>query len=150
MGIERMESIARARSYIRKGVSATRWISEMRGKGLGYSKTTMLADYRTVLNIEKKTELLKYVRKDRYPTQAIYATTTWDLKKEFMYVVRVKTQLRPDEPVITHDINIQTDVPLTPAEVEARVIEERAKEERYFGEILLEVMPWTAIRKVTE
>lgn len=150
MGILRMEGIARARKLIREGVSASRWIADMKELGISYRRTEMLADYRTVLQIEQKTELLKYVRKDRYPTQAIYATTTWDLKKEFMYVVKVKTQLRPDEPVLEHNINIQSDVPMTPEMVEARVVEERAKEERYFGEILLEAMAWTAIRRVRE
>jgi len=77
------------------------------------------------------------------------AAVEWDLKKEYMYVVRLKTQLSPDEPIITHNVNIVSDVPLTPAMIEARIIEERPKEEKYFGEIVLEIQPWTAVRRVS-
>lgn len=150
MGIVRAEVIARARKSIREGVSASRWIADMRALGLSYRHTDMRADYRNVLHIEEKKDLLQYVRRDRYPTEKSIATTTWAISKEYMYVVRVKTQISPDEPVVTHNVNIQSDVPMTPAMIEARVIEERLKEEKYFGEILLEAMPWTAVRRITE
>ena len=150
MGIVRAEVIARMRGAFAEGLSASRFIRDMREAGLSYRRTDMLADYRSVGQIEQKKDLLRYVRKDRYPTEAVIATTTWAISKEFMYVVRVKTQLSPDQPVIEHNVNIQSDVPLTPAMVEAMVIEERAKEEKYFGEILLEAQPWTAIRRVKE
>jgi len=150
MGIVRAEVIARLRGAFAEGLSASRFISDMRKTGLSYRRTDMLADWRNVGQIEQKKDLLRYVRKDRYPTEAVMATTTWALSKEFMYVVKVKTQISPDEPVLEHNVNIQSDVPLTPAMVEAMVIEERAKEEKYFGEILLEAQPWTAIRRVAE
>ena len=150
MGIVRAETIARMRKAFKQGLSASRFIADMREVGLSYRRTDMLADWRSVGNIELKAELLRFVRKDRYPTDRIIATSTWNLSKEFMYVVRVKTQLRPDEPVKEHNVNIQSDAPMTPAMIEARVIEERAKEEKYFGEILISAEPWTAIRRVTE
>lgn len=150
MDINRAESIARARKSIRKGVSASKWIANMRSKGLSYNKTEMLADYRNVLHLETKKDTLKYVRKDRYPTEKHIAAVTWAISKEYMYVVQVKTQSRPDEPVLTHDINIQSDVPLTPGMIEQRVIEGRLKEEKYAGELLLEIKPWTAVRRVLE
>ncbi|GAH09608.1 unnamed protein product, partial [marine sediment metagenome] len=60
----------------------------------------------------------------------------------------VKTQLKPGEPILAHNINIQTDVPLTPAMITERVIEARKKEEKYFGELLIEIVPFTAIRRM--
>ena len=151
MGINRAETIARMRVAFREGLSAGGFFRQEReAERPLYRRTTMLADWRSVGQIEQKKDLLRYVRKDRYPTEAVIATTTWAISKEFMYVVKVKTQLSPDEPVIEHNVNIQSDVPLTPAMVEAMVIEERAKEEKYFGEILLEAQPWTAIRRVKE
>lgn len=150
MSIVRAEVIARMRGAFRKGLSVSRFIADMREAGLGYRRTDMMADWRSVSGLEVKEGLMRYIRKDRYPTERVIATTPWMLSKEYMYVVRVKTQLKPDDPVITHNVNIQSDVPMTVAMVEARVIEERAKEEKYFGEILIEAMPWTAIRRVTE
>jgi len=150
MGIVRAEVVARMRGAFREGVSASRFIRDMREVGLSYRRTDMLADWRSVSGLERKAGALAYVRKDRYPTETVIAPVTWALSKEFMYVVRVKTQLRPDEPVLEHNVNIQSDVPLTPAMIEARVVEERAKEEKYFGEILLEALAWTAVRRVEE
>lgn len=150
MGIVRAETIARMRGAITKGLSASRFIRDMRAAGLSYRRTDMLADWRNVAGVKKVEGALKYVRKDRYPTEKVMASQTWALSKEYMYVVRVKTQLRPDEPVLEHNVNIQNDVSMTPAMVEAMVIEERAKEEKYFGEILLEATAWTAVRRVSE
>lgn len=148
MGIERAEVVARMRRAIKRGVSGHRFISDMKAKGLSYRRTDMLGDWRSAKNVAKVEGALRYVRKGSYPTQKIIATTTYRLSKEFMYVVKIKNRLKPDEPVLEHNINIQTDVPLTPAMIERRVIEERAKEEKYFGEILLETRPWTVIRRV--
>jgi len=149
MAIERAEVIARMRIAFREGVSASRFIRDMREAGYVRRRTEFLSDWRSINELERKADAFKYVRKDRYPTQAVMAAVEWDLKKEYMYVVRLKTQLSPDEPIITHNVNIVSDVPLTPAMIEARIIEERPKEEKYFGEIVLEIQPWTAVRRVS-
>lgn len=148
MGVVRAETIARMRGAFREGISATRFIRTMRDIGLSYRRSDMLADWRNVNQLEVKAGLLKYVRKDRYPTARIIATTTWAISKEYMYVVQVKTQLKPGEPILAHNINIQTDVPLTPTMISERVIEARKKEEKYFGELLIEITPFTAIRRM--
>ena len=150
MGILRAEQILRMRGAFRAGVSASTFLRTEREAGRGRRRTDMLADWRSVNELETKKELLRYVRKDRYPTEKTVAAVSWALSKEYMYVVRVKTQLRPDEPVLEHNVNIQSDVPMTPAMIEAMVAEERAKEEKYFGEILLEALAWTAVRRVKE
>lgn len=150
MGIIRAESIARARGYIREGVSANRWIREMRAKGLGYRRTTMLSDYRSVLHLETKKDYMKYVRRDRYPTGRVIADVTWDLSAEFMYVSKIKTVLRPGDPPIEYNINYMSDVPLTPEMIIEKSLEKRIAEEKYIGEIVIEITPWTAARRVPE
>lgn len=148
MGIVRAETIARMRGAFKEGLSASRFIADMKAIGLTYRRTDMLADYRNVRQLAAKKDLLKYVRKDYYPTAKVYATTTWKLGKEFMYVIKVKTQLRPDEPIVEHNVNIQTDSPMTPEMIEARLIEERAKEEKYLGETMLKITPFLAVRRI--
>ena len=148
MGIVRAETIARMRGAFKEGLSGSRFIADMRSAGLSYRRSDMLADWRTIGQLETKKDLLKYVRKDYYPTAKVYATSTWNLSKEYMYVIKVKTQLRPDEPIVEHIVNIQRDVPLTPAMIEEQLIIERAKEEKYLGETMLEIVPFMAVRRI--
>lgn len=151
MAIERAETIARMRKAFRGGISASRFFINERAAGRPlYRRATMLADWRSINQLETKANLLQFVRKDYYPTEKVIASVSWNMSKEYMYVVKVKTQLRPEEPVIDHMINIQSDVPLTPEEIELKVIEERSIEEQYSGETLYKVTPWTAVRRVTE
>lgn len=150
MGIIRAEVIARARGYVREGVSAGRWIRDMRELGLTYRRTDMLADYRNVLHIETKKDALKYVRKDRYPTEKVMASVTWALSKEFMYVVKVRSVLKLGEPVTERNINILSDVPMTPTMVEAEVEERWGEWEKYAAELIVGLQAWTAVRRVME
>lgn len=150
MGIIRAEIVARMRGAVAEGLSATRFIKDMKAKGLSYRRGDMLADWRSVANKKAKEGLLKFVRRDRYPTAKIIATTTWNLPKEFMYIIRIKTKASPEEPIEEYEISIQTDKPMTPAMIEQQVIEERIKEEKYAGEVLLEIMPLTVQRKVAK
>jgi len=150
MGIKRAESIARARKQIRTGVSANAWIMDMRSKGLGYTRTLMLRDYASTLQIEQKADTMKYIRKDRYPTEKYIASVSWELSKEFMYIVKVKSQITPDAPVTERKVNIQSDVPLTPRMVEAEVEEKWSQWEKYAPEIIKDIYVWGAVRKVIE
>ena len=118
MGIIRAETIARARKYIREGVSATRWIREMREKGLGYRHTDMYADYRNVLQLEKKKEVWRYVRKGYIPSERAAEIKAWAMSKEYMYKVRSERILRPGEKPEVTFVNIMQDVPRTIEEIE--------------------------------
>ncbi|GAI53811.1 unnamed protein product [marine sediment metagenome] len=150
MGIIRAETIARARKYIREGVSASRWVREMREAGLSYRRTDMLADYRSVLQLEKKEGAFRYIRKDRYPTEATIAAVGWAISKEYMYKVKVQSVLRLGEPLTERFVNIQSDVPMTPAMVEAEVEEQWEQWERYAPELITGLQVWSAVRKVME
>ena len=150
MAIVRAEVIARMRGAFRKGESASRFIQDMRAKGLGYRRSDMLADWRSVNQLETKKNLLQYVRKDRYPTVKTIAAVTWNMSKEYMYVVKVKSRISPEEPIVERMVNIQRDVPLTPAMIEAQVKMEWVGWEKYKEEEIVEILPFTAARKVME
>ena len=121
-GIERASVIPRIKSAIKAGKSASAFVRDMRAAGLGYRRTDMLADFRSAGNIEKKTGLLRYVRKDRLPSPALYADVSWKLSKEYLYKLRVQTRLRPGEPIEERFVNIVTDRALTPGEIEREMI----------------------------
>ena len=151
MGIERAATIARMSKAIRDGLSVSGFISqEKRAKRLTYRRSDMLADWRSKSNVAKKEGLLRFVRKDRYPTNVQIAKAWPNMSKEYMYQVRVENRLRPDEPITKHLVNIMSDIPLTPAMVEQMAIEERAREEKYLGEVLIGVQAWSVIRRVPE
>lgn len=150
MGILRAEVIARMRGAFREGLSATRFIRDMRSAGLGYRRTDMLADWRSVNALEAKKDALKYVRKDRYPTEKVMASVTWALSKEYMYVVKVQSVIKVGEPVTERNVNIMSDVPMTPAMIEAEVEERWQEWEKYAAEQITALQVWTAVRKVME
>ena len=150
MGIVRAETIARMRGAFREGLSASRFIAKAKTIGLSYRRSDMLADWRSVANLEEKEGLLRFVRKDRYPAEKSMATKTWAMSKEYMYKVKVKSAVAVGEPITEHFVNIMTDSPMTPAMLEVRAIEERAKEKKYEGELVFEVIPWTVVRRAAE
>lgn len=150
MGIVRAETIARMRGAFRKGMAASRFIADMKAKGLSYRRTDMLADWRTVNELEVKEGLVRYVRKDRYPTEKSIASVGWEISKEYMYKVQVKSVVRIGEPLTERFVNIMSDVPMTPAMVEAEVMERWQEWERYAEEIVTGLQTWSAVRKVME
>ena len=148
MGIVRAETIARMRGAFRKGVSASRFMADMRAAGLSYRRTDMLADWRSVNELAVKEGLARFIRKDRYPTDATMAAVTWQTSKEYMYKVKTQTRLYPGAPVIERFVNIMSDVPMTPAMVEQEAWEHsfsqsppKAGEERVF-------IMWTPIHRI--
>jgi len=150
MSIVRAEAIARMAGAIKEGLSASKFISQMRDIGLSYRRTDMLADWRSVGEIEKKEGVLRYVRKDYYPTETSIAAVAWELSQEYMYKVRVQSQLRVGEPVTERFVNIMSDVPMTPAMIEAEVTEQWGEWERYAPETITGLQTWSAVHKVME
>ncbi|KKN26672.1 hypothetical protein LCGC14_0872390 [marine sediment metagenome] len=122
-GIERAEVVQRMKSAIKKGQSATAFIADMRKAGLSYRRTAMLADWRTQGDFTKKEGLLRFVRKDRYPSTEIVRAESWDMGKEFMFQVRLHIQRRPGEPLESQIVNITSDRPLTVGEMEQAALE---------------------------
>lgn len=150
MGIIRAEVIAKMRGAFREGLSASRFIKDMRAVGLSYRRTDMLADWRSINELEVKEGLARYIRKDRYPTEKTMAAVTWATSKEFMYKVKSQTRLYPGAPITERFVNIMSDVPMTPAMVEQEAWERsfsqsppKAAEERVF-------IMWTPIHRIEE
>ena len=151
MGIERSETIARMRKAFRTGVSASRFISTEREAGRPtYRRTTMLSDWRSINELETKEGLIRYVRKDRYPTEKTLAAVEWELSKEYMYKVKVHSVIQAGQPVTERFVNIMSDIPLTPAMIEEQVREEWAEWEKYAKEEIVGLTTWSAVHKVME
>lgn len=111
MGIVRAETIARMRGAFRKGLSASRFITDMKAAGLSYRRTDMLADWRNINRLEKKEGLARYVRKGYVPAERSAEIEAWAMSKEYMYKVRSERILYPGaEPEVTF-VNIMQDVP---------------------------------------
>ncbi len=54
MSVIRAEVIAKMRGALREGLSASRFITSMRESGLGYRRTEMLEDVRSVNQLKAK------------------------------------------------------------------------------------------------
>ncbi len=123
-GTVRSAVIMRMRAAVKTGKSASAFIRDMRESGLSYRRTTMLADWRSVGNIDKKEGLLRYVRKDYQPSPALLAEVSWKMSREFMYKVKVTTRLAPGKPLEERFVNIVNDRPMTPREIETEILEQ--------------------------
>jgi len=134
------------RGAFREGLSASRFIRDMQATGLSYRRTTMLSDWRSINEIEKKEGVIRYVRKDRYPTEKTIAAVTWETSKEYMYKVKVKSTIRPGEPITERFVNIMSDVPMTPGMVESEVLERWGEWEKYEPAAITGLQVWTAVR----
>jgi len=150
MGIVRAETIARMRGAFRKGLSSSTFISDMRKAGLSYRRSDMLSDWRTVNELETKEGAIRYVRKDRYPTEKTIAAVDWEISKEYMYKVKVQSVLKAGEPITERFVNIMSDIPMTPEMVESQVTEQWQAWERYGAEEITGLQTWSAVRKVME
>ena len=148
-GIARASVIPQIKRAITAGKSASSFIREMRDKGLSYRRTDMLADWRNVGNIEKKTGLLRYVRKDRIPSPSIIAAVNWKLSREFMYKVRVQSRLKPGEPLTERFVNIVNDKPMTPGEVERQIYLSWGGWYAESRDQVVAVIPELAVRRVS-
>lgn len=131
------------RAY-RRGQTAESFFWDIRQKGLGYRHQTMQSDWRSESELEKKTDLLRFVRKDRMPSKANIAQVDYMYGKEYMYKLKVQSRLRPEEPLTERFVNIMSDVPMTPGMVEQAVVEKWAEWEDYTAEAIEKVTVWQA------
>lgn len=147
LGLRRAIGILTISDAVKRGLNRTAWIKEMQAKDLGYRKTIMLADWRSITAEEAKKDRLKYVRKDRYPTAKEYVMTEWPWKEEWAYKMKVRTVVRPGEPIQERFVIIESNKPLTPAEMEQQVWGRWGEWEKYAPERLKEVTPFIAYRR---
>ena len=147
MSIKRAEVIGLMRGAFRRGLSASKFIQDMKAQGLSYRRTTMLTDWAAVNELERKEGLMRFVRKDYYPAKTAMAVVDWDLSQEYMYKVKVKSRIEPGVPVVERFVNIMSDVPMTPTMVEQAVVEKWAEWEDYTAEAIEEMAVWTAVHR---
>lgn len=150
MPVKRAEVIARMRKAFRTGLSASAFFTKMREAGLTYRRTDMLSDWRSVNELERKEGAARFIRKDRFPTEKTIAAVGWAISKEYMYKVKVQSVIRIGEPITERFVNIMSDVPMTPAMIEAEVMERWGEWERYAAEEITALQTWSAVRKVME
>lgn len=150
MSIDRSAAIGYMRKAFRKGQSVSDFRQDMRAKGLSYRWTTMLSDWRTVNQLETKKGLMRYVRKDRYPTKLAIAEVDWVLSQEYMYTVKVQSRLRPGEPLVERFVNLMSDEPMTGTMIEQGIVEKWAEWEDYTMETIQKIIPWSAAHRTIE
>ncbi len=150
MAIERSVVMLRMKSAIAEGMSASRFIRSMRAEGLSYRRTTTLSDWRSVSGVTAKEGRARYVRKDFRPTASVVADVTWDLSREYMNKVKVYVRTRPGEPITERFVNVMSDRPLTPREIEQMVLENLVEWADSIPGIVERVLPWTILHRVAE
>ena len=150
MSIDRSAIIGYMRAAFRKGQNVTDFRQAMRAKGLRLRWTTMLSDWRTVNQLETKKGLMRYVRKDRYPSKMAIAEVDWVLSQEYMYTVKVQSRLRPGEPQVERFVNLMSDEPMTGTMIEQGVTEKWAVWEDYTAEAIEKIIPWSAVHRTIE
>ena len=147
-GTIRAEVIQRMTGAIAAGKSAGGFLREMQAAGLGYRRTTFLSDYRSVSNVKKKEGLIRYVRKDYQPSPELYAEVDWRVSREYMYKVRVQTRIKPGQPIEERFVNILSDQPMTPRELETEVQKMWGSWYPERREEIEQVIPETAIKRI--
>jgi len=146
--LRRPAAILKMPEAILRGLTPTAFIKELTDLGLSYRKTLMLSDWRSSAGIEAKKDLIKYVRKDRLPSIRVIADVEWELSQEYMYKVKVWSRLQPDEPLTERFVNLMSDVPLTPAQIEEQIYRRWGEWEKYSAESLERVQVSLAFHKV--
>lgn len=149
MGIDRSAVLMRMKSAISSGMSASRFIRSMRSAGLSYRRQTMLSDWRSVGNVAKKEGTARYIRRDFKPTAQTIADVSWDLSREYMIKVKVHTRTRPGEPITSQFVNVMSDRPLTPREIEASIYENMPDWSDSIPGIITRITPWTILRRIS-
>lgn len=147
MGVLRAENIILMRQAIAEGKSATRFYWERRAIGVAGRKTVFLADYRELSSAKAKEGLLRYVRKDRYPSTTAMAILSPEASKEYMYKLKVKDRINPEAPLTERFVNLSSAMPLTPEQIEQEVLLRWSETEKYDLQLLEAISVWEGYRK---
>lgn len=148
MSIKRATVIAKMRKAFKLGVSQTRFLADMKAAGLSYRHTNMIADWHDANKVAYQEGRMRFIRKGYAPADRIAELKEWAMSKEYMYKVKTKSRLHPDEPITERFVNIMSDVPLTVREVQAQVEERWGEWEKYAPEELVSLQVWTAVHRV--
>lgn len=134
------------RRAIVEGRSRTSFLKDMKAQELMYVRKRMIADWSSLTERFAKAGALTKLGRDVFPGTKSTITTQWDIAGEFMYVVKVKSRVSPEQPVTERFVNIVTDAPMTPRMIEQAVVEKWKEWREEYREELEEITPYTAIR----
>lgn len=147
-GLRRAIALKLIPSAFKGGLSASSFINQLRVKGLTYRRTTMLADWRTVNQIEAKKDAIKYIRKDRLPSVRSMADVEWAYDKEYIYKANTWSRIHPDEPLTERMVTFTSDIPLTPRQVEEQIATKWSAWERYIPEKVERIQTVSAYHRI--
>lgn len=122
-----------------RGLTVEGFINELKGTIGTYRRQVMLADWRSVNNIEARKDVVKYVRKDRLPSMKVVADVEWEMSQEYMYKCKVWSQKTPGEPLTERFVNIMNDRLVSTGTVEEMVRERWGEWEKYEHEEIKKV-----------
>jgi len=148
LGLRRAIAIKLIPTAFKNGLSASSFISQLRVKGLTYRRTNMLADWRTVNNIEAKKDVLRFIRKDRLPSVRSMADVEWAYDKEYIYKANTWSRINPDDPLTERMVTFTSDKPLTPRQVEEQIAVKWAEWERYIPERVERIQTVSAYHRI--
>ena len=146
MAAIRAKVMSLMRKALKAGQSRTAFLRDMKAEGLTYPRKTMFADWAQLKDFHDKEGTLAAVGRDAYPAEKNIITTAWDIDKEFMYQVKVRSRLRPEEPITERFVNIVTAKPMTPRMMVQSLVEKWVEWEYEPFEAVEELIPWTAVR----
>lgn len=146
--LRRPAALLQMAAAMAQGLTVEGFIKELRGTIGTYRRTLMLADWRSVNNIEARKDVVKYTRKDRIPSIKVIADVEWDMKTEYMYKCKVWSQTQPGKPLKERFVNIRSDRLVAIGTVERMVYERWADWEKYEPEELKRVEVVAIFHKV--
>lgn len=146
MAITRGDIMSLMRKAIKVGQSRTSFLKDMKAAKTTYIQREMIADWRFLKDEHEKTGALSELRRNAYPKDKHIITTKWEIGAEYMYVVKVGMQLKPDEPITTRQVSIVTDKRLSPTMIEQAVTEKWSEWTVSAPEPLVTIEPWTVYR----
>jgi len=101
------------------GLSANEALRRLREMGLGYRRTDFLDDYRKYLGKEKAKDVAKYIRKDRYPTEAVMFPSVIRQKDKYQSLISYTYKDLQTGEIRHRNFYIGHDTPLTVGTIES-------------------------------
>lgn len=105
-------------AFAAQGLSANEALRRLREMGLGYRRQDFLNDYRTYTGREKAKDVAKYIRKDRYPTEAVMFPDVRNLKNKYQSLIVYEYQDLTTGEIKTKNFYIGHDRPLMVGTIE--------------------------------
>lgn len=148
MSIRRAELKLLMKGAFAEGLSFNAFERQQRAIEPCPRRTLMLADWRSALSLKKKKGLLRYVKKNLLPTAAMQAKSWEKMTTQYMYTVRIQARRTPTGEIKSDFRNIGSDVPLTPAQVEAEMWQRIKTQSPPLLALVVGLTAYTAIERV--